>query len=335
VQTVAMISAAEKRWRDKINDPTLTDAQRDEAAIKYDRIVKRRQKTKKRGPYNKTVPEEPMYSPFDGESLRDYRARHDEWARRYPKAAGAADAERAANGQRLVGHDAPVVSMPTPKPVAKPAPAPESKPARPTVLNEADAWKPSDLERALDRSANVIRDGQPRPTIKPVVQPHKFPMLPGATDEESKSCWLLDGWGNRMTIAEREKHVANRDAYDARMTAKREAEKAALIASLPLRDVKAEERARQEQQAAEQRIQIRAEQPPAFSEPNRGNPMSAVELQKLTQPTMQNSDGGISVEPDKRRWLPDLAVSLAQHLSTERRTELVKEPVLAVVVLST
>jgi hypothetical protein len=98
-----------------------------------------------------------------------------------------------------------------------------------------------------------------------------------------------------------------------------------------VKDIEAENRARQSREAEEQRIQIRAEQPPAHSEPNRGNPLSAIDLQKLKSPTMQNSDGGISVEPDKRPWLPDLAVSLAQHLSTERRTELVKEPVLAVV----
>jgi hypothetical protein len=309
----------------------LTDEQRDAAAKNYDRIVKRRQKTKKRGPYNKNVPDEPMYSPFDGESMRDYRIRHDEWARRYPKAAAEADAERAANNQRLVGYDAPVVSTPTPKPVAKPVAkaTPAPKPA-PVPVEEVDP-----VTQALRMLSHKDDVRQPRPVARPVVQQRKYPMLPGATDEESKSCWLLDGWGNRMTISEREKHVANRDAYDARMTAKREAEKAALIASLPVRDVKAEERARQEQQAAEQRMQIRAEQPPAHSEPNRGNPLSAIDLQKLKSPTMQNSDGGISVEPDKRRWLPDLAVSLAQHLSTERRTELVKEPVLAVVVLST
>jgi hypothetical protein len=313
------ISNNEKYYIAIRDDATRPQADRDKAAAKADKFKRERKNRKRRGPYVKKTDPCPDHHPTcDGSS----------WP--YQPCASHCPV-KAWQDRQSEAQTAPVAApVEAPKPVAKPAPAP--KPAPVVEENPIAA-----IDRIIAESAKVVRDvPQLHPVAtRPVVQVRKFPMLPGATAQESESCWLLDGWGHRMTIAEREKHVTNRDAYDARMAAKREAEKAALIASLPVRDVKAEERARQEQRAAEQRIQIRAEQPPAFREPNRGNPMSAVELQKLTQPTMQNSDGGISVEPDKRQWLPDLAVSLAQHLSTERRTELVKEPVLAVVVLST
>ena len=50
---MAMISEAEKYWKTRITDEKLTDEQRSEAALRYDRIVKRRTKKKSRGPYAK------------------------------------------------------------------------------------------------------------------------------------------------------------------------------------------------------------------------------------------------------------------------------------------
>jgi hypothetical protein len=307
---MAAITEAEKHWKRRITDPTLTDEQRNEAALRYDRIVKRRQKTKTRGPYNKTVPEEPMYSPFDGESLRDYRARHDEWARRYPKAAAAADAERAANGQRLVGHDVPVVSMPTPKSVAKPAPAPkivEALKPEPAPVVEQNPY--AEMKRLLAESAKVVRSDvpQPQPIKKAPIPQGNFPILPGATIEESKSCWLLDGWGTKMKPDEYAYHCAIRAEYDRRMTEQREMQQM-LTASLPktAEEIAAEEAAAKQRTDEAERSKARAFAPPAFVEPNRGNPLTVEQLKELQKPTMAGADGGISIEPSKRNWLPDL-----------------------------
>jgi hypothetical protein len=138
----------------------------------------------------------------------------------------------------------------------------------------------------------------------------KYPLLEGATVAESEAVWLLDGWGSKMTSTERAKHSANRDAYNERMREKREDAEAVRRAMMPVKsadELEAEERARQAHAAEEEQIKIRAHAPPAFSEPRRGPQMTPDELKEATRSTMANAtDAGISVEPDKRGWLPDL-----------------------------
>jgi hypothetical protein len=196
-----------------------------------------------------------------------------------------------------------VAPAPKPQSVAKAVPAPAPKPA-PVVEENPYA----EMNRLLAESAKVVRGDipQPQPIKKAPIVQGQFPTLPGATIEESKSCWLLDGWGTKMKPDEYAHHCAIRAEYDRRMTEQREMRQM-LTAPLPKSDeqIAAEEAADEQRTAENERSKARAFASPAFVEKDRGTPLTPEQLKQISASTMQNSTGGISIEPSKRNWLPD------------------------------
>jgi hypothetical protein len=304
---------AKKSWFDeRARAATMLDGISERVKARQNKITAK--KPKKRATVAVETDPEPVFVQYgfkdSGESYAEFQELHDAWKRRNPNGAAVA------------------------APAPKAAKAPEPQPAPVAPIKDKiydDGYDPELLKKLLSPK-------KPEPVAQPVVEVSQplIPHNPDATLLEDQAIHLLAGWSHVMKFAEREKWTTIRDAYNARMKAKREADAAANRPPAKTAEQIASEDADALERANDiERLKIKAFAAPAYREPNRGNPPSAIELQKLSAPTMQNSDGGISVEPDKRQWLPDLAVSLAQHLSTERRTELVEEPVLAVVVLST
>ena len=295
---MAAITEAEKHWKRRITDPTLTDEQRNDAAIKYDRIVKRRQKKSARGKYakKKTDPGlEPKHSAICAKTATFWCTPDCPWT--------AWRDQRDEFESQAAPVAAPAEVMP--KPVAKPAPAPKPQPA--PVVEEVNPF--AELKRLMAESAKVVRDDvpQPQPVKKAPIPQGQFPMLPGATIEESKSCWLLDGWGTKMKPDEYAHHCGIRAEYNRRMTEQREMRQR-LTAPLPktAEEIAAEKTAIQQRKDDAERSKARTFAPPAFSEPRRGQELNAVQVKEVTTSTMAHAtDAGISVELDKRNWLPD------------------------------